>query len=127
MKLRIKGDSIRLRLSQGEVAKVAAGESVEERTRFPGGVALVYRLRAAKAATQVGATFAGGVVDVTMPTAEVAEWARTERVSLSGDQALGDGGVLKLLVEKDFACLMPREGEDESDNFPHPKTGSATC
>jgi hypothetical protein len=127
MKLRIKGDSIRLRLSQGEVTKVAAGEAVEERTRFPGGVALVYRLRAAKEATQVGATFAGGVVDVTMPKAMVAEWAGTEQVSLSGDQALGDGGSLRLLVEKDFACLMPREGEDETDNFPHPKTGSATC
>jgi hypothetical protein len=29
--------------------------------------------------------------------------------------------VLGILVEKDFACLAPREGEDESDMYPHPE------
>lgn len=126
MKLRIKGDSIRLRLSQGEVSKLAGGEAVEERTCFPGGAALVYRLRAVAGAAQVGAAFHDGVVDVTLPRDAAATWAATEQVSLGGEQALPDG-TLRILVEKDFACLAPREGEDESDNFPHPKTGSASC
>jgi len=43
MKLRIRGDSIRLRLKQGEVAQFAAGESIVEETHFPGAV-LTYRL-----------------------------------------------------------------------------------
>jgi hypothetical protein len=30
------------------------------------------------------------------------------------------------MVEKDFACLAPREGEDESDNFENP-TVDKTC
>jgi hypothetical protein len=34
MKLRIRGNSIRLRLSRGEVARIAAGEGVEERTEL---------------------------------------------------------------------------------------------
>ena len=38
--------------------------------------------------------------------------------------ALEDGDSLKILVEKDFACLVAREGEDESDMFPHPAAGS---
>ena len=32
-----------------------------------------------------------------------------------------------ILVEKDFQCLAPREGEDESDMFPHPDGDSTTC
>jgi hypothetical protein len=35
--------------------------------------------------------------------------------------------MLKILVEKDFACLAPREGEDESDMFPHPKAATDGC
>jgi hypothetical protein len=35
--------------------------------------------------------------------------------------------MLRILVEKDFACLAPREGEDESDMFPNPLSGKETC
>ncbi|MGH8167708.1 MAG: DUF7009 family protein [Woeseiaceae bacterium] len=38
-----------------------------------------------------------------------------------------DGDELSILVEKDFACLAPREGEDDSDKFPNPLEGKATC
>ncbi len=38
MKLRNRGDSIRLRLKRGEVAQVAAGKSIVEETHFPGSV-----------------------------------------------------------------------------------------
>ncbi len=40
-----------------------------------------------------------------------------------GDETLDDGDALKILVEKDSACLTPREGEDESDMFLHPLDG----
>jgi hypothetical protein len=46
-------------------------------------------------------------------------------VTLAHEQALPDGS-LRITLEKDFACLAPREGEDESDNFPHPQAGSGT-
>ena len=39
---------------------------------------------------------------------------------MPGEQVLDDGSTLKVLVEKDFACLTERE-EDESDMFPHPE------
>ncbi len=38
MKLRIRCDSLRLRLKRGEVAQVAAGKSIVEETHFPGSV-----------------------------------------------------------------------------------------
>ena len=55
------------------------------------------------------------------------EWVDSDEVSISSEQQLDQGGLLKILVEKDFACLAPREGEDESDMFPHPQQGEVTC
>jgi len=46
--------------------------------------------------------------------------AQPDEVSLQAEQPLGDGENLKLLVEKDFRCLSPREGEDDADLFPNP-------
>jgi hypothetical protein len=43
MKLRIRGDSLRLRLKRDEVDQIAAGTSIVEETHFPDSV-LTYRL-----------------------------------------------------------------------------------
>ena len=53
--------------------------------------------------------------------------ATTEQVSIDDQQVLVDGDKLRVIVEKDFACLTPRDGEDESDMYPHPKAGETTC
>ena len=31
-------------------------------------------------------------------------------------------GVFRILVEKDFTCIEPRDGEDQSDLYPNPKS-----
>ena len=66
--------------------------------------------------------------------AEVNQWQLARGMALidhatplPGEQVLDDGAKLAILVEKDFACLAPREGEDESDMFPHPDAGSSAC
>ncbi len=46
---------------------------------------------------------------------------------MKGEQLLDDGSMLDILVEKDFACLTKREGEDESDMYPHPEAGAQSC
>jgi hypothetical protein len=43
---------------------------------------------------------------------------------LAGAQPAAADAELRIVVEKDFACLTAREGEDESDNFPNP---NPTC
>ena len=63
----------------------------------------------------IGAAFAAGRMTVNIPHAVAARWASTEEVSLRGRE----GGV-EILVEKDFACLIPREGEEDPDAFPNP-------
>ena len=54
-------------------------------------------------------------------------WATTEQVSVECEQVLDDGDKLGILVEKDFACLAPREGEDESDMYAHPNAEGDGC
>lgn len=127
MKLRIRGNSLRLRLTQGEVRALAEQGVVEDRTEFPGGQALVYRLRSEKESNDITARYTNNLMEIISPEPMAARWCGTDLVTLSASQPLASGE-LRIVLEKDFACLAPREGEDESDNFPHPLAGTGqTC
>ena len=127
MKLRIRDNSIRLRLSHGEVESISTDGLVSASVPFSGGVTFNYVLESSPACVKPVAMFSNNVLSVRLPEKDVVEWAGTEAVSISAEQLLDDGGQLNLLVEKDFACLAPREGEDESDMYPHPEEGTNTC
>lgn len=116
MKLRLKGNSIRLRLTRGEVARLAGGGVVQERVEFgDGGRALLYGVELTSASDNVTAEFVADRIRVAIPAAVAGEWARSDEV---GIYAKPDG--LAVSVEKDFVCLKPRAEEDESDMFPQP-------
>ncbi len=122
MKLRIRGDSVRLRLKKGEVSRLASGEKIIETTRFPGND-LTYSLELAEGAPDMTASFTDGNLAVKMPTEIIPDWADTDLVSLYSEQELPGGDKLALLVEKDFSCLEPghhRDCEDDADTYPHP-------
>ena len=121
VKLRIKDNSVRLRLTQGEVRELSKTGVVAARTGFPGGRELRYLVESSPASVNPAAFFSDNAVTVRLPEAAVLAWAASEQVSLPGEQVLDDGEPLQILVEKDFACLAPREDEDESDMFPHPQ------
>lgn len=124
MKLRIKGDSLRLRLTQGELSDFAMHGRVEDRIRFAPGRALTYRLAIDPEATQLAAVLSDQAIEVRVPASAARQWCESDLVTLAGTQA--DGPVeLRIVVEKDFACLQPREEEDESDQFPHPRGSDA--
>ena len=126
MKLRLRGDSLRLRLTRGEVQQLAQSGSVEERVHItPSGV-LVYRLKRVKSATTLGASFVNGEVEIQVPESMAREWCASELVTLAHVQPHGEVQ-LHIVVEKDYACLAPREDEDESDNFRHPMDRSKRC
>jgi Family of unknown function (DUF7009) len=121
MKLRIRGDSIRLRLKRGEVDQLAAGNSIVEETHFQNGV-LTFSLCVAEN-DDFSASFVDGSIVVSVPRTRVLDWAGTDAVSLHADQEIPDSGSLSLLVEKDFSCLEPghhRDCEDDADTFTHP-------
>jgi len=126
MKLRIRGDSIRIRVTQAELREIADSGRVRDTIRFGGGVGLSYALESDAAAREPRARYAKNLISVVLPAATVQRWAGSNEVSIEGEQALGDGQTLRILVEKDFACLQPRSGEDDSDMFPNPEP-SKTC
>lgn len=119
MKLRIRGNSIRLRVSRRELDRIAEAGAVDDRVRFAPGSELTYRVAVAPGGG-VGARFSGDELAVTLPKTEVQRWLAPDEVSIRGEQALDGGEALTILVEKDFECLTPRDEEDESDLFPNP-------
>lgn len=125
MKLRIRDNSIRLRLTRTEVDTLRDEGMVKARTAFPGGRELRYEVESSPASVKPGASLSGTTLTVRLPESVVRAWANSEQVSINGEVQHSDGEVLTILVEKDFACLAPREGEDESDMFPHPAAGTA--
>ncbi len=125
MKLRICGDSIRLRLKRGEVDQLGAGTSIVEETHFPDSV-LTYRLNLSEN-SDISASFDNGSLVVGLPKSKVLDWAGTDEVSLFAEQKLSATGPLSILIEKDFRCLEPghhRDCEDDEDTFPHPSAQS---
>lgn len=118
MKLRTRENSIRLRLAQTDVAKLLEHGAVEERVEFPGGNVLTYRLESTSS-SEPDAAYTNGTVTVRFPKDAIAAWADPAEVSLSAECQIGSGA-LQLLVEKDYQCLSPREGEDEQGLFPNP-------
>ena len=128
MKLRIRGNSLRLRLTQSEVANFARQGRIEESIplgEMPGHC-LGYVLVTDKSAAALSVSFEHGVISVLVPEVMAASWAGSEEVGLYGEQAWGAGRTVRLSVEKDFQCLDKRHGEIISDAYPHPaKPGTA--
>ena len=122
MKLRLLDDSIRLRLSRDEVIAADERGVVEAQTRFPDGSVLTFALEAQKNGSNASASFTRDRLVVKLPAPKIAAWAKDETaVSLRDELALPLGGPLKLLVEKDFRCLAPRDDEDQSNLFRNPE------
>jgi hypothetical protein len=119
VKLRIKGATLRLRLTQGEIRALHEAGQVEELVPFGPSVSLIYRLRKDRTAREIGASYRGNVVEIQVPATMADEWCVNQQVTLAQVQSVG-GADLNITLEKDFACLAPRAGEDDSDNFPHP-------
>lgn len=126
MKLRIQDNSIRLRLTRKEVDALRDDGRVSAAVSFPDGASLEYSVETSTLTGQPRASYSPDGLVVQIPQAAARHWAVTEEVSITGAQPL-ENGQLSILVEKDFACLAPREGEDEADLFPHPLKGQETC
>lgn len=115
MKLRIRGDSIRLRLSKSEVSLLADGGVVEDSASFGRGALLTYAIASGAA---LAAELSGARIEVSVP--EARRWAESDEVSLEGTQPGDEGRELRILVEKDFPCGTVRPHEDDSDAFSKP-------
>ncbi|TWJ00738.1 hypothetical protein JN11_01994 [Mucilaginibacter frigoritolerans] len=112
MKLRIKGNSLRYRLTKSDVSQLAEKSYVEEKVDF-GEQVLIYALKITNDAVLIS-TFKNNTITLCMPVNMLTELQNTDKVGFEGEH-----GNLHLLIEKDFTCL-DNVIEDQSDNYPNP-------
>ena len=69
------------------------------------------------------AAYAPDRLTIRIARADAADWAASDRVVFSHEQPV-EGGVVRVLLEKDFACLDRPAGEESDDAFafPNPNT-----
>lgn len=112
MKIRIKGNSVRYRLTKTDVAQLAEEGYLQEEVDF-GDQQLYYSLKLVND-DHLSAIFRDSSIVMFVPKYIVTEFTETGKVSFDGKQ-----GNLYLLIEKDFTCL-DNVDEDQSDNYPNP-------
>jgi hypothetical protein len=119
MKLRLHENSIRIRMNRTEVATIAEAGRVEDAVDFGHGSLLAYVVETSAHASAPRASFQGSVIRIELPAQDAVEWARTDRIGISGEQKLDANQRLSILVEKDFQCLH-NASETGPDAFPNP-------
>lgn len=118
MKIRIKGNFIRYRLTQSEVKALSEQGYFEEQTVFAPGKVFTYRLEASDKHDHLSADFEHNTITMFLPKSDAGEWYFIDKVGYE-HSIHTEQGELMLLLEKDFVCL-DETVEDQSDNYPHP-------
>tara|TARA_R110002051_G_scaffold105833_4_gene178923 strand:+ start:21814 stop:22176 length:363 start_codon:yes stop_codon:yes gene_type:complete len=119
MKIRIKENTIRFRLTKTEVATFAKTGYFAEHTEF-GTAIFTYQLKAKQAITDLEADYENNTITIYFPDSEKKDWANSSKVGFENTYKTSTGITLFILVEKDFVC-MDETNEDQSDNYPNPK------
>ena len=124
MKLRIKGNSLRLRLAKGEVEQLVRTGIVEDTAEF--GLSpeqqFVYAVSSSDIIDQPVATLENNAISVCLPKMLTQDWAESDQISIREEQVITGNKTLNILIEKDFACLKESAGEDDTDGYPNPLT-----
>jgi hypothetical protein len=124
MKLRIKGNSLRFRVTQSELAALLDKGRIEETIHFSSEeqCKLTYALEHDSRIASAGFRYHPPEMTMVLPTQDVQVWGQTNQVGIYAAVDLGSGS-LDLIVEKDFACLDLSDAEN-IDTFPNPNAGS---
>jgi len=123
MKIRIKGNSIRYRLTQSEVQTLAETGHLAEETSFGPAQKFGYALEAKEGISGLQANFDGGTITLFIPADAAKKWPASEQVGFENEVEVAPDVLLKLLLEKDFVCLDD-SSDEQSDNYPNP---NAVC
>lgn len=119
MKIRIKGDSVRFRLTQSEVKSLSTNGEIYDSTNF-GGQVFNYGVILNSDTNQLQISFENNRVTLEMPETTGKVWFQNDIITYDHTIKTTSGNELYLLLEKDFTCL-DNTIEDQSDNYPNPK------
>ena len=122
MKLRIKGNSLRLRLVRTEVERLAAAGVVSDEVRFGPSIdqVLRYSIAASDGVEEITVQFSDNQILVLLPESVVMEWTGSDKVGLETSQLIDEDNSLSVLIEKDFVCIDRPDDPDRADAFPNP-------
>lgn len=127
MKLRIKGNSLRLRITRPELDQLMTEGRIEEGISFAADERsrLSYSLEHTATVSAPTVRFVPPAIEVRIPTARAQEWSLGDEVGIYATVDLGGKGSLDLAIEKDFAC-MHGSAEENRDAFPNPRLTAET-
>jgi hypothetical protein len=112
MKLRLEGNSIRLRVRKSDLIKLQTEGSIKEGLIFPNSLCFNYQLITDKNAETIDAQLSTEAMTVSIPLSMAMNWLNSDAVGI--EHTLNSG--LFILIEKDFPCT-DRPWEDTSDTF----------
>ena len=116
MKLRFRGNTLRLRVNRREVEELASGGRIEEAVWFPNDARLRYVFES-NSGRDPQAHFEGETILVTAPLGQVQAWARGDDLGLHFE--VGSAlSTLRVSIEKDLECVDGPENERDPDAFP---------
>jgi hypothetical protein len=126
MKLRLKGNSIRVRLDRRDLERLNDEGRVDDGVRFGPGLAFSYAVELGPAPRGCPtANYTDGRLTIRIGPDDAKEWLAGDRVGFDHQQPV-EGGFVRVLLEKDFACIDRPLGEEADDAFAFPNP-SAIC
>jgi hypothetical protein len=119
MKLRIYGNSLRLRLSRADIQVFVRTGRIEDAVQFTSDSRLSYALESTRSVDQAQVQYNDASIDVLIPTKVAQQWTGSDQVGISFAGEVGPS----VLVEKDFRCLHREPGQEynDVDAFPNPQ------
>ncbi|QDU90592.1 hypothetical protein Pla175_39990 [Pirellulimonas nuda] len=126
MKLRIKDNSLRVRLDRKDLAELLAGGQIESRLAFGPTPAQQFTYAVELTQDTAGAPradYRDGRIVVSIGDAAARAWSDGDQVGFEVQQPT-EAGTVRLLVEKDFSCIErpADQAEDDAWAFPNPAT-----
>jgi hypothetical protein len=118
MKLRIKGNSLRMRLTKTEVGRLADTGYLEEETLFSGN-RLIYAVQRVDNGNELSATLDTNKITMFVPDELIKDWPQNNIVGFNSTITLSENDTLYLLLEKDFVCVNETT-EDQNDHYQNP-------
>jgi hypothetical protein len=128
MKIRIQGNSLRIRVGRSELAQFLYEGRIEDTVQFTQApeARLTYALEVSPIdITQTQVRYSPKEVAVILAPRQVVQWSMEAEVGIYTQVPIGDGDSLEVIVEKDFACLDRRDDHNK-DTFANPLAG-ANC
>jgi hypothetical protein len=103
MKIRIRGNTIRIRLEEDEISKISTGETVVSTTVFSPLDRLIFSVSKWNLSV-FGAEMKDGTSHISIPSNMLESWAPNAEFSIEGMLENGLEKGLKILIEVDLPC-----------------------